>query len=84
MDEDWPGSVGWAQSYAEWWEWMKDKPLLCRLREERIFSVGPARDGRLGFMEECDAHFGVLLTREEVRQLADELRMAADAPSSQS
>lgn len=55
-----------------------DKPILEAIKDERVFSVKKQPDGRFRVREECDKYFEVHLTREQLHQLADELKALAD------
>jgi len=62
----------------EWLAWMADKPILHRLYDERVFSLGFLGDGKLGVQENCDGYFCDELTVDEVTALIEELKMVRD------
>lgn len=63
----------WKMSNAQWGAWMKDKPILRRLHDERVFSIGLLQDGNLGVVEECDQWFSAILTVDDLAALIAEL-----------
>jgi len=68
----------WATTDNQWKEWVETKPVLKKLYEERVFSVGKLKNGAIGFVEECDTYFSCEMTKDEVRQLAHELLILCD------
>ncbi len=57
-------------------------PIVCTtvlhgLEQGRVFSIIPRNDGTFGVFEECDQHFGVELTREQLLLLAKEIEEVA-------
>jgi hypothetical protein len=58
----------------------KSSPILCKLEDERIFSV--RRDGdRVLFTESCDDYYEMRLSVAEVRQLISELTSMVEGKS---
>ena len=57
----------------EWLAWMADKPILRRLYDERVFSLGFLEDGNLGVQENCDCYFFDDLTLGDLAALIKEL-----------
>lgn len=55
-----------------------DKPILEAIKDARVLSVKKQPDGRFRVREECDKYYAVCLTREQLHQLADELKALAD------
>ena len=64
---------GWLMDNEAWEAWMTDKPMLQRLYEERVFSLGFLENGNLGVTENCDGYFGDELTLADLSQLIAEL-----------
>jgi hypothetical protein len=52
--------------------------LLDRLEEAHVFSVDKTRDGRFNVAENCDYYYDETLTKDELLQLAEELKEMAD------
>lgn len=50
------------------------KSMLDLMDESMIFSIKPMDDGTFEVIEMCDEAFGQFLTREQLLQLADEIR----------
>ena len=67
------GDVEWSQSYEEWRAWLADKPMLARLYDARVFTIGTTIDGYLGIVEGCDNYFFAKLTHEDVGAMIAEL-----------
>ena len=60
-------------------DWTQEvKQLLDALDEARVFAVEATDDGRFLFVERCDDYYRVILTKEQVLLLADELRSLAN------
>ena len=57
----------------EWLAWMADKPILQRLYEERVFSLGVLENGNLGVQENCDGYFCEELSLSDLSNLIEEL-----------
>jgi hypothetical protein len=59
--------------------WRRDMGrLLDRLEEAHVFSVDKTRDGRFNVAENCDYYYDETLTKDELLQLAEELKEMAD------
>ncbi len=65
----------WEMSDRDWEAWMADKPVLGRLHEERVFSLGLLKDGSLGIQEQCDEYFSVEMSHDNLSALIRELEM---------
>lgn len=53
---------------------MKDQyPVMSRLKESRIVSFKPQKDGTIRVQEKCDRYFTEYLTRDDILALAEEL-----------
>ena len=63
----------WLMDNEAWEAWMTNKPVLQRLYEERVFSLGFLENGNLGVTENCDGYFGDELTLADLSQLIAEL-----------
>lgn len=63
----------WLMDNEAWEAWMSDKPVLQRLYEERVFSLGFLVNGNLGVTENCDGYFEDELTLADLAQLIAEL-----------
>ena len=48
-------------------------PIMSRLKESRIVSFKPQKDGTIRVQEKCDRYFTEYLTRGEILALAAEL-----------
>lgn len=59
-------SQDWQMNTDMWEGWMRSRPFLKRMHEERIFSVGLLQNGNLGIVEGCDEWFSLELTVEDV------------------
>ena len=46
--------------------------ILEKLEEAKVFRIRP-KDGNFKVREECDGYFFMMLTKEELLQLADEI-----------
>lgn len=49
--------------------------LLAALDSAQVFNVEKLEDGRFQFQESCDGYFSANLTKEQVLDLAEELRV---------
>lgn len=61
-----------------WEEPLVAETMLEALNEARIFECCGKDGDRFEIQEACDRHFRVYLTREQLHQLADELKALAD------
>lgn len=62
----------WLMDNEAWKAWMTNKPVLQRLYEECVFSLGFLANGNLGVTENCDGCFDEL-TLADLSQLIAEL-----------
>jgi hypothetical protein len=51
-----------------------ETPVLDLLRSERVLEVCRTDEGEFCFTEKCDQWFHAVLTKEQVLELAEELR----------
>lgn len=63
----------WLMKEDQWLVWMADKPILRRLYEERVFSLGFLANGNLGVTENCDGYFCEELSLSDLSNLIEEL-----------
>lgn len=63
----------WLMEEDQWLVWMADKPILRRLYEERVFSLGFLANGNLGVTENCDGYFCEELSLSDLSNLIEEL-----------
>jgi hypothetical protein len=57
-------------------------PILDLVSKHRVFDISKDGEGEFELYERCDQHFGIGLSREQLLQLADELRALAEPNSS--
>ena len=74
----------YMQHHQEWLKVMGKYPLLKRLHEARVFSVGvaDAEGNTFNLVEECDVFFGETLTKDEMKTLASEILSYIENPFS--
>jgi len=76
--EDELGGSDWLLSNKDWLTSLSKFPVLERLYEERVFSVGVNKKGNFCFSEECDINFNHTLLRSELLELSRELASMAE------
>ena len=52
--------------------------ILDKLEKDRVFSVSPLKDGGVYIVECCDYYYSSELTKEELLQLAEEIKAMAE------
>ena len=72
----------YMQHHQDWLKVMAKYPILKRLHEGRVFSVGvsDAEGKTFELVEECDVHFSQTLTKDEMKTLAAELLSYIENP----
>ena len=76
--EDKLGGSDWLLSNKDWLASLSKFPVLKRLYEERVFSVGVNKKGNFCFSEECDICFNHTLSGSELLELSRELASMAE------
>tara|TARA_R110002124_G_scaffold70093_2_gene187893 strand:- start:804 stop:1112 length:309 start_codon:yes stop_codon:yes gene_type:complete len=67
------GGDDWLLSNKDWNASLDKLPILKRMYEDRVFSVGINKKGNFCFSEESDGLFKLTLSKLEVLELAGEL-----------
>jgi hypothetical protein len=55
----------------------KKYPLISKMRDDRIFLIIPD-EGNFEMVEGCDEYFGTIITKQELLQLAEEIKQFAE------
>ena len=76
--EDELGGADWLLSNKDWLASLGKFPVLEKLYEGGVFSVGVNKKGNFHFSEDCDRYDGCTLLRSELLELSKELASMAE------
>ena len=57
----------------------KSETLLLAIKDARVMSIKPTSDGRFRIEEKCDDYYSVILTKEQMLMLAEEIKSIANS-----